>query len=124
MAQLALPLTQITKELHPKNFTFNDDQRNSFLVLKEKLCSSEVLRAPVYDRPFIISTDASHYVVGACLAQLNDEGVEALIAYASQKLTDVQTRWACMEKEAYAVIYALEKLGHIVYHSSINLFVH
>jgi len=122
MAQLALPLTQMTKELHPKNFTFNDDQRKSFLVLTEKLCSSEGLRAPVYDRPFIISTNVSDYAVGACLAQLNDEGVKAPIEYASQKLTEVQTRWACIEKETYAVIYALEKFAHIVYHSPINLF--
>jgi len=62
------------------------------------------------------------YAVGACLAQLNDERVEAPITYAFQKLTDVQTRWACIEKEAYAVIYALEQFGHIVYHSPINLY--
>ena len=103
--------------------SFSDEQRATFVRLKAALSSIASLSVPRYDRSFIIQTDASDYAVGACLAQLDDNGSERPIAYASAKLTDVQRRWSVIEKESYAVIFALQKFDHIVFFSKINLFV-
>jgi len=93
----------------------NDVQREAFCLLKDRLLNSEVLHSPRYDRDFIISADASEYAVGCCLSQLDDQGNESPIAYASSKLTETQKRWATIEKESYAIVYALEKFGTIIY---------
>ncbi|ELU01990.1 hypothetical protein CAPTEDRAFT_192861 [Capitella teleta] len=39
----------------------------------------------------------------------DDEGVEKVISYLSHKLSGAQLNWATIEKEAYAIIYALKK---------------
>jgi len=122
LSSIALPLTEMTKTSYPKTFTLNDSQRQSFLLLKDRLCSSEVLHTPQYDRDFIIAADASDYAVGACLAQLNDKGNEVPIAYAFSKLTDTQRRWSTVEKESYAVVFALEKFSTIIYGCHIILY--
>lgn len=48
------------------------------------------------------------------LDSLNNEGP---IAFAPDKLTDVLKHWSTIEKEAYAVIYALRKFDLVVYRS-------
>jgi len=41
--------------------------------------------------------------------QWNEDGTERLISFASSKLTGSQLSWATIEKEAYAVAWALNK---------------
>ena len=53
--------------------------------------------------------DASKYAVGACLTQWNEDGSERPISFASSKLSGSQLSWAAIEKEAYAVVWALNK---------------
>ena len=122
MAQIALPLTDMTKNVCSRSFVFNDTQRAAFVLLKKQLSSTAALSAPVFDRPFIIHTNSSDFAVGATLSQIDNDNIEKPIAFASQKLTEVQTRWATIEREAYAVIFALDKFGYIVFNSQIILY--
>ena len=46
---------------------------------------------------------------GAVLLQEGDDGVMHPVAYASQKFKPHQRAWSTIEKEAYALLYALEK---------------
>ena len=66
------------------------------------------------NKPYILYTDASDFSIGACLVQkqLDNTGVEieVPIYLLSHKLSDTQTRWATIEKEVYAIHYALQKL--------------
>ena len=121
-SRIALLLTELTKNSQSSRIRFNDKERAAFLSLKESLCNSVTLVSPRQDRPYIIRTDASDYAVGACLAQLSDEGQEFPIAFASSKLSEVQTRWSTIEKEAYAVIFALQKFDVWVFGSKIDLY--
>ena len=121
-SQVALPLTDLTKNRQANNIVFNETERSAFLSLKEKLCNNVTLYFPRGDRPFIVRTDASDYAVGACVSQTDDEGEDRPIAFASAKLSDVQTRWSTIEKEAYAVIFALQRFDVIVFGSQIVLY--
>jgi hypothetical protein len=118
-SEIALPLTKLTKAKLPMIIEWGLEQQNAFETLKLKLCAQPVLRTPAWDRPFIVQADASDYAVGACLAQnfLSSDGIEEEhpIAYASCKFTDTQRNWATIEKEAYAVIYALKQFDIIIY---------
>jgi hypothetical protein len=48
--------------------------------------------------------------VGAILVQMDENGIERPIQYISHQLSATQKRWPVIEKEAYALIYALQKL--------------
>lgn len=113
-----MPLTDLTKNI----IAFNEVEGASFILLKYKVCNSVTLYSPRTYRPFILRTDASDYAVGACVSQMDDEGRERPIAFASAKLSDVQTRWSTIEKKAYTVIFALKRFDVIVFGSAIILY--
>ena len=50
------------------------------------------------------------------------DGQEHPVAYASQKLTPTPSAWSTIEREAYAVIWALGKYRDIVFGSAITVF--
>ena len=115
MAELLIPLTELTKSKMPNKVRITEAVTRAFEEFKEILCSPKVLRTARYDRDFIIQCDASFYAVGACLAQLDNDGSEHPIAFASSKLSDVQRRWSTIEKEGYAIIFALRKFDAMVF---------
>ena len=51
--------------------------------------------------PVTIVSDASGYSLGAALLQ-NDK----VVAYASRKLTTVETRYSCIEREFLGILFA------------------
>ena len=121
-AHIAKPLTDLTAKHSPNVLPWRDEHQVAFELLRDRLCSAHVLRIPYIGKPFCLHTDASGYAVGATLGQLNDNGVEEPLAYASQKLTDTQSNWATIEREAYAIIWALNRFKNIIYGSHITVF--
>jgi len=73
-------------------------------------------------RPYTLHTDASGSAVGATLGQLDEAAVEQPLAFASQKLSGPQTAWAKIEREAYAVIWALNRFRYIVYGTKVTVY--
>ena len=74
-----------------------------------------MVRYPRIDLPYKLYTDASDSCVGAILCQTHEDGVEYVVQYVSHQLSTTQQRWATIEKEAYAVVYALQKLRPYLY---------
>jgi hypothetical protein len=106
---IAHPLTELTKK--DVDYVWGPDQESAFQTLKEKLISAPILGYPDFTEEFIVHTDASGYAVGAVLAQkplVNGKRREVVIAYGSRHLTPTETRWSTLEKEFYAIIYAME----------------
>jgi len=68
-----------------------------------------ILKYPDFTKPFILRTDACDTGVGASLSQLDACGQEKIISFASKSLNSAQRNYATVEKEAYAIIYALNK---------------
>ena len=120
-SEIALPLTNLTKNDQPNVIRFADKHKAAFRSLKHSLCQSVGLHTPCADQPFVIHTDASDFAVGACLSQVVNEEHNP-IAFASAKLSDVQQRWSTIEKEAYAIIFALNKFDFIVFGREIHLY--
>lgn len=65
------------------------------------------------DAPITLQTDASDYGIGAYLFQTID-GVDYPVAFMSEALTDAEARWTTIEKECYAIVYALKKFEHLI----------
>jgi hypothetical protein len=65
--------------------------------------------------------DASEFSVGAALTQLDDKGQLRPVAFASSKLTLTQQRWATIEREAYASLWALQRFKNWIFGTRIVL---
>ena len=112
-ANLAQPLTELTKK--HRRFHWSPECQHSFECLKRALVSDQVVRYPRVDLPYKLYTDASDLCVGAILCQTHEDGTEYVVQYVSHQLSGPQKRWATIEKEAYAVVYALQKLRVYLY---------
>ena len=107
-ARISHPLIQLIKK--GVQWQWTKDCQNSFDKLKEILTSDIVLAYPQTDKPYKLYTDASNYAVGAILVQADDSGIERVIHYLSHMLDPTQAKWSTVVKEAYAIVYALQKL--------------
>ena len=114
-AQISKPLTDLTHQKSPNVLALNDEHQQSFDKLRNESCRPHVLRIPVVGKPFTLHTDASGQAVGTSLGQLDENGNEQPLAFASQKLTQSQSAWATIEREAYAIIWAIKRYRNLVY---------
>ena len=81
----------------------------AFNAVKTALCYEPLLSFPKFDRCFIVCVDASGAGYGAVLCQLDDEGDEKPIAYASCALNDAQKKYSIAQAESAAMMFALRK---------------
>lgn len=105
---VAAPLTELTKKRGPNKVIWEECHQQAFETLRRVLSSSPVLRSPELQEPFILRTDASSSSVGAVLLQRHD-GVLHPVAYASRKLLARETRYSTIEREALALVWAIQK---------------
>jgi len=89
-------------------FIWSDECEQSFNMLKDALTSYPVLRLADVSRPFLLYTDASGYAVGAILAQIDDDGKEYVVAYASRLMTKHEINYGITEKECLAVMFGIK----------------
>lgn len=113
-AQIASPLTDLTKKGQPTNVHWSSKAQTSFETLKRMLTESPILRLPDFTRVFVVQTDASDSGVGACLLQEFDDG-KFPIAYASKKLLARERNYSTIERECLALIFAIKKFEMYLY---------
>ncbi|XP_078241817.1 uncharacterized protein LOC144586814 [Pogona vitticeps] len=85
-SEIAAPLTDLTRKKADDRIPWTSDCEAAFRRLKEALINYPVLRAPDFDREFIIYTDASNSGVGAVLCQEDENGDQHPVSYLSRKL--------------------------------------
>ncbi|GBG88265.1 hypothetical protein CBR_g46831 [Chara braunii] len=97
---VAAPLTDLTRLDTPWEWT--DECEAAFRHLKHALTHYEVLKLPDPDKPFIVTTDASQYGIGAMLAQQEGPKLTS-VEYMSKKMPSQKLAKSTYEKELYAV---------------------
>jgi hypothetical protein len=102
-AETAKPLNQLTRK--NKAFAWGVTQQEAFEALKSKHCTAPVLAFPNFNRPFILTTDASKVAVAAVLSQFQD-GIERPVVYASRQLSKPEQAYSASEAELLAVEWA------------------
>lgn len=88
----------------------DEQAKNAFEKIKGKLRENIELFQPDYAKPFELTTDASNYAVGAVLSQLNKP-----IIFISRTLNSAEKNYATNEKEALAIVWALQHLRNYIY---------
>lgn len=109
-AKVASPLHKLT---HSQNkFRWTNEAEQAFKVLKQKLCSTPILAYPDVREDsgiFILDTDASNEGIGAVLSQIQPDGSERVISYASRALSPEEKKYCVTRKELLAVICFSQK---------------
>ena len=101
-AKIASPLHKLTERT--AQFHWTDACQVAFEELRHRLTSTPVLAFPDFTRPFILDTDASDSSLGAVLSQVNGEGQEQVIAYASRLLSKAERQYCVTRKELLVVV--------------------
>ncbi|UYV71727.1 hypothetical protein LAZ67_9000138, partial [Cordylochernes scorpioides] len=112
-SKIAYPLQILTRKNQP--FVWGKEQESSFLTLKEKLSSPEVLTHYDPNKPIGLHTGASDQGLGAVLIHVEDNGRERPISYASRTLQKAETNYSTTEKECLAIIWAIGKFRPYLY---------
>lgn len=110
-AKVAEPLTRLTKKNMP--WTWDTEQQSAFETLRNLLVTAPVLAQADDTKPYVIKTDASNYAIGAVLVQGEGE-MEHPVEYASRLLNQAERNYSTTEREALAVVWAVNKFrGYI-----------
>ena len=100
-AKIAKPLNFLLKGGVPLKWT--KTQQTAFEILREIICSEPLLQYPDFTKPFIVTTDASDFALGAVLSQ-GEIGQDLPISYASRSLNDAEIKYFTTEKELLAIV--------------------
>ena len=108
-SDVSLPLRELTKKNIP--FQWGPEQDRAFNEIKTLLTSDQVVAYFDQAKETELVTDASPYGLSAILSQ-KSPGQEdrRVVAYVSRSLSDVERRYSQTEKEALAIVWAIERL--------------
>ncbi len=120
-SELAAPLFALTRKR--VQFDWTEQCERAFNTLKEKLINSPVLAYANKNLEFILDTDASLNSVGGVLSQIDENGDERPLAYASKTLSKSQTRYCTTMRELLAAVLFIKHFHHYLYYKPFTLRV-
>lgn len=107
LADKTEPLRKLLRD--GEKFVWRDQQKAAFDSIKTAICESNFLGYfDKNDRSTLIA-DASPTGLGAVLLQHDNRGNSRIISFASKALTEVEQRYFQTEREALALVWAVDK---------------
>jgi hypothetical protein len=114
-SDIAAPLTAL---LHNGvKFEWSAEQQKAFDALKKAVTAKPVLVLPDVSKPYVVTTDASGYAVGATLSQDHGFGQQP-IAFLSKKMLSAEKNYPVHEQELLAIVIALREWRHYLHGNS------
>ena len=110
MNPILAPLHHLTKVSTP--FVWSEECNTAFETVKQMLTESPVLCSLSDSDHFISETDAPNIGIGSCLKISDPHRRESIVGYHSAKFNDTKINWNVVEKEAHAIINAVQKNRH------------
>jgi len=103
MSTICAPLNDLLRS--DRKFEWKEPQKHSFEKMKQILTRQSTLgHYDTKDRTEVIA-DASPVGLGAVLVQMDEKGDKRVICYISRSLSNVERRYAQLEKEALALVW-------------------
>jgi hypothetical protein len=88
-------------------WTWNEKAQEALNTFKEKLSEFLILRRPDFSKVFILHTNWNAFGISAILGQLDEEGKEYIIAYASQSNNKAENNYSSYEGECFAIVWVV-----------------
>jgi len=112
--------TLLTRKNVP--FLWTEQHENDFQKLRTELSSPNlVLQFPDFSKEFFLNTDASDYAIGSVLSQVNKDGNQQPIAYASRTLNKAEINYSTIEKELLAIVWSVKHFRPYLYGRSFTI---
>ena len=92
---------------------WTEPAQQAFDTVKEAINNCPTLFFMDWNAPVFLATDASDYGIGAYLYQVVD-GKQKPIRFMSKSLNTTELKWSTIDKEMYAIVYALFKFDHLL----------
>ena len=108
LTEILEPLRELVHQ--DTEWEWSHPQKRAFEKVKAAISSAPVLRYYCLEDEVTIQCDASQSGLGAALIQQGQP-----VAFASRAMTSAETRYAQIEKELLAIVYACEKFDGYVY---------
>lgn len=118
-AKITRPFTACLKK--GRKIIIDDEYIRCFETCKKILTNAPLLQFPDFSKPFVLTTDASNFAIGAVLSQ-GPIGSDKPIAYASRTLSDTESRYSTIEKELLAVIWAVKHFRPYLYGNKFKIY--
>ena len=114
LATVSAPLRVLTHK--DVKWVWTSREQHAFETLKTLLTTDIVMDYFDYSKNTELYVDASPFGLGAILTQTTPGKDDTnVIAYASRSLTDTETRYSQIEREALAIVYAIEHFHLYLY---------
>lgn len=102
-------------------FKWGPQQQKAFEKSKTLLQGDQVLTHYNPAQPLLLQTDASPYGLGAVISQVEPDGQERPVAFASRSLTPSEKNYAQHEKEGLSIIFGLKKFHKYLHGRSFRI---
>ncbi|XP_057312279.1 uncharacterized protein K02A2.6-like [Hydractinia symbiolongicarpus] len=113
LADLTAPLRVLTKK--NVSWEWTNEHQERFIKLKSMLTSAESLAYYNPGSETEITVDASPIGLGAVISQKQPCGTYRPISYASRSLCPVEQRYSQIERDALAILFAIERFKIYLY---------
>lgn len=107
------PLENFTRKNQPLSWNRIHDQAVD--EIKRVLLSPVLFEHYDHTKVFIVAADACNTDIGAVLIQRDSHGYERAVYHMAQSLTDAQRNYSQLEKEALALVTAVERFHKFVW---------
>lgn len=121
LATIAEPLRTLTRK--NTKWQWGKAESEAFTEVRKRRCEdideqafySVSLETKLY-------TDASGVGLGAILIQVQENGTNKIVAYASKSLTETEKRYPQSQRESLAIVWAIERFSHFLLGKRFTLF--
>ena len=106
------PIFKLLRKDEPH--TWNDECQKAFELIKEYLLHPPILVPPRHGKPLLLYLSIIENAVGSMLAQEDDDKNERVVYYLGKGFHDYETRYTPIEKSCFVLVWAMQKLRHII----------
>ncbi len=117
---IAHPLCALLKK--DVTWTWSEEAQEAFNTLKEKLSKLPILRKPYFSKVFILHIDWNVLCINVIIGQLDEEGKEYVIAYASQSNNKVENNYSSYKEECLVILWVVIHFRPYLYGTKFTLY--
>ena len=114
------PIYQLNSQ-ELKTFKWTERAQEALDKIKSRLSSAPFISFADQNLPYSLTTDASQTGCSGVLMQIQNNRYK-VIACISKRFNAVERRWSTTEREAFAIVWAIDKLSHYLLDSPFTVF--